>query len=273
MEHQAPEIHRSSLDHVCLQVKQLNLGALAGSGATGAGAILGVLQQALQPPSLETVASSIETLAALGALTVDEHLTPLGQHLASLPVGNVRIGKLLLYGVMFSCLRPMVCMAALVGEQSPFMSPSDKREEARAAKQKFAKGKSDHLTLLSVFEAWLVEKQRGSRASRAFCDENFLKESTLLLALGTTGQYLKALKEIGFVGRSCGNNLDSIDPTLNENKVSSSPSSSPLPQLSPSSLSSPPSSSSSSSSGQCACARCRALCGPVAKHYSGSILF
>lgn len=34
-------------------------------------------------------------------------LTPLGQHLAALPV-NVKIGKMLIFGAIFGCLDPVV---------------------------------------------------------------------------------------------------------------------------------------------------------------------
>ena len=49
-------------------------------------------------------------LREVGACDVDDEtpvLTPLGHHLAALPV-NVRIGKMLLFAAMFGCLEPIV---------------------------------------------------------------------------------------------------------------------------------------------------------------------
>ena len=40
-------------------------------------------------------------------------LTPLGQHLAALPV-NVRVGKMLVYGAMLGCLYPVVSYRILL---------------------------------------------------------------------------------------------------------------------------------------------------------------
>lgn len=47
-------------------------------------------------------------LRKIGACLLNEpKLTPLGQHLAALPV-NVKIGKMLIFGAIFGCLDPVV---------------------------------------------------------------------------------------------------------------------------------------------------------------------
>lgn len=47
-------------------------------------------------------------LRKIGACQLNEpKLTPLGQHLAALPV-NVKIGKMLIFGAIFGCLDPVV---------------------------------------------------------------------------------------------------------------------------------------------------------------------
>lgn len=61
-----------------------------------------------------------QRLQDLGALTADERLTPLGYHLASLPV-DVRIGKLMLFGAIFRCLDPALTIAASLAFKSPFV--------------------------------------------------------------------------------------------------------------------------------------------------------
>ena len=50
-------------------------------------------------------------------------LTPLGYHLAGLPV-DVRIGKLMLFGAIFRCLDPVLTIAASLSFRSPFVSIS-----------------------------------------------------------------------------------------------------------------------------------------------------
>ena len=56
------------------------------------------------------------------ALDSEERLTPLGHHLANLPV-NPRIGKIILFAAMFSCLSPVLTIASSLGFKEPFVIP------------------------------------------------------------------------------------------------------------------------------------------------------
>lgn len=82
-----------------------------------------VLSRLIEPPRTESLQASKLRLQDLGALTPDEKLTPLGYHLASLPV-DVRIGKLMLFGTIFRCLDPALTIAASLAFKSPFVSVS-----------------------------------------------------------------------------------------------------------------------------------------------------
>jgi len=106
------------------------------------------LGKAIQPPEAASVESALDTLRSVQALEGDgEELTSLGYHLASLPV-DVRIGKIIIYASLFNCLDPCLTIAATMAFKSPFVAPMDKRDEANAAKQEFAQGKSDALTII-----------------------------------------------------------------------------------------------------------------------------
>ena len=66
------------------------------------------LSKALDPPQLQVISNAMNVLRKIGACEPDEpKLTPLGQHLAALPV-NVKIGKMLIFGAIFGCLEPVV---------------------------------------------------------------------------------------------------------------------------------------------------------------------
>ena len=110
-----PEILRTPLDALCLQIKILRLGD-----------VREFLAQAIEPPPEGAIASALRSLAELDAIDASDELTPLGHHLAELPV-DARLGKMMLYGAMFSCLDPVLTIAAGVGFRSPFVSPMDKR--------------------------------------------------------------------------------------------------------------------------------------------------
>lgn len=74
----------------------------------------------VEPPATESLNAAKQRLRDLGALTTDEKLTPLGYHLACLPV-DVRIGKLMLFGAIFRCLDPALTIAASLAFKSPFV--------------------------------------------------------------------------------------------------------------------------------------------------------
>ena len=55
-------------------------------------------------------------------MDANEELTPLGYHLATLPV-DPRVGKIILFGAIFSCLDPVLTVASVLGFKDPFVSP------------------------------------------------------------------------------------------------------------------------------------------------------
>ncbi|XP_050211111.1 DExH-box ATP-dependent RNA helicase DExH7, chloroplastic isoform X2 [Mercurialis annua] len=79
--YQVPEMLRMPLVELCLQIKILSLGH-----------IKPFLSKALEPPKDEAMTSAISLLFEVGAVEGDEELTPLGHHLAKLPV-DLLIGK------------------------------------------------------------------------------------------------------------------------------------------------------------------------------------
>ena len=197
--HQLPELHRTALDHVCLQIKLLKL-----DKSLGRDGLQKLLSMCVQPPSPVAVSSAIASLQEAQALDSSQSLTPLGSHLARLPIDNVRIGKLLLLSSMFGCVTSMVRIAAILGGKPIFLSPFDAREEADRKKMEFARGagKSDAITMLRAFNGWVLAKEQGgNRAATEFAKSNYLSVSGLETASQLADTYLKGLEEIGFVGR------------------------------------------------------------------------
>ncbi|XP_030482340.2 DExH-box ATP-dependent RNA helicase DExH1 isoform X2 [Cannabis sativa] len=191
LQYQLPEILRTPLQELCLQIKSLQLGT-AGS----------FLAKALQPPDSLAVQNAIELLKTIGALDDREELTPLGRHLCTLPL-DPNIGKMLLMGSIFQCLNPALTIAAALAHRDPFVMPIERKEEADAAKRSFAGDScSDHIALLKAFEGWKEAKRNGN--DRAFCWENFLSPVTLQMMEDMRMQFLDLLAGIGFVDKSRG---------------------------------------------------------------------
>ncbi|OAY64612.1 ATP-dependent RNA helicase DHX36 [Ananas comosus] len=190
-QYQLPEILRTPLQELCLNIKSLQLGAVAS-----------FLAKALQPPDPLAVKNAIELLKTIGVLDDMEELTPLGRHLCTLPL-DPNIGKMLLMGCIFQCLGPALTIAAALAHRDPFVLPINRKEEADAAKRSFADDSySDHIALLKAFEAWKDAKRSGR--DRAFCWQNFLSPITLQMMDDMRNQFIDLLSDIGFVNKARG---------------------------------------------------------------------
>jgi len=136
-----PEIRRVPLEQLCLSVRAM--------GIKNVGGFLG---SALTPPESMAVDGAMDLLARMGCLDSDD-LTALGRHLSMIPA-DLRCGKLMVYGAMFGCLDPCVSIAAILTVKSPFVSPQEKRDEAKSARAKFSGNQGDLIGDLKAFEQW-----------------------------------------------------------------------------------------------------------------------
>ncbi|XP_058021031.1 putative ATP-dependent RNA helicase DHX57 [Ahaetulla prasina] len=190
LKHHLPEIQRVPLEQLCLRIKILEMFSTR--------KLHSVLSQFIEPPTAESINASKKRLQDIGALTSEEELTPLGHHLASLPV-DVRIGKLMLLGTIFRCLDPALTIAASRAHKSPFISPWDKREEAFKKKLEFSIGNSDYLALIQAYKRWRQSSKVSFQASSTFCRQNFLSENVLQEMARLKRQFTELLSDIGFV--------------------------------------------------------------------------
>ncbi|GAA6070933.1 ATP-dependent DNA/RNA helicase DHX36, partial [Tachysurus ichikawai] len=117
------------------------------------------------------------------ALDRSEELTPLGFHLARLPV-EPHIGKMILFGALLACLDPVLIIAASLSFKDPFSIPLGKEKIADQRRKVLSKNtKSDHLTVVNAFRGWEEAKRRGYRCEREYCWDNFLSANTLQVSL------------------------------------------------------------------------------------------
>eukprot|EP00052_Salpingoeca_macrocollata_P022794 m.199119 g.199119 ORF g.199119 m.199119 type:complete len:428 (+) comp21894_c0_seq1:135-1418(+) len=187
-EYQLPEMLRTPLEELCLQIKLLKLGAVAP-----------FIAKALQPADERAINNALSLLRTLGALTDDEQLTALGFHLATLPV-NPRIGKMILFAAIFGCLDPVLTIAASLSFRDPFVIPLNKQQEAdRVRKMLAADTKSDHLTFLRAFDGWMQARAAGRE--KDFCWQHFLSSNTLNMISHMKQQFAELLVDIGFVDK------------------------------------------------------------------------
>ncbi|XP_041849753.1 ATP-dependent DNA/RNA helicase DHX36 [Melanotaenia boesemani] len=199
--YQLPEIMRTPLEELCLQIKILKLGSISR-----------FLEKALDPPTEKAVNLAIKNLTDLNALDHTENLTALGFHLARLPV-EPHIGKLILFGALLGCLDPVLIIAASLSFKDPFFIPLGKEKMADMRRRTLSRNsKSDHLTIVNAFQGWEEAKRRGARYEREYCWDNFLSANTLQMLHNMKGQFAEHLMHAGFVSSK-----DPKDPKSNIN--------------------------------------------------------
>uniref|UniRef100_A0A8C3VEU2 ATP-dependent RNA helicase DHX29 n=1 Tax=Catagonus wagneri TaxID=51154 RepID=A0A8C3VEU2_9CETA len=188
MDYSVPEILRVPLEELCLHIMKCNLGSPED-----------FLSKALDPPQLQVISNAMHLLRKIGACELNEpKLTPLGQHLAALPV-NVKIGKMLIFGAIFGCLDPVATLAAVMTEKSPFTTPIGRKDEADLAKSALAMADSDHLTIYNAYLGWKKARQEGGyRSEIAYCRRNFLNRTSLLTLEDVKQELVKLVKAAGF---------------------------------------------------------------------------
>ncbi|XP_011046462.1 PREDICTED: ATP-dependent RNA helicase DHX36-like isoform X1 [Populus euphratica] len=192
-EYQLPELLRTPLNSLCLQIKSLQVGSIGE-----------FLSAALQPPESLAVQNAIGFLKMIGALDEKENLTNLGTYLTMLPV-DPKLGKMLIMGAIFHCFDPVLTIVSGLSVRDPFLLPQDKKDLAGTAKSRFsAKDYSDHMALVRAYEGWKEAEREGS--AYEYCWRNFLSAQTLQAIHSLRKQFSFILKDTGLVEEDASNN-------------------------------------------------------------------
>ncbi|GMP40991.1 hypothetical protein CsSME_00011248 [Camellia sinensis var. sinensis] len=192
-EYQLPELLRTPLNSLCLQIKSLQVGSIGD-----------FLSAALQPPESLAVQNAVDFLKMIGALDENENLTHLGGFLSMLPV-DPKLGKMLIMGAIFSCFDPILTIVAGLSVRDPFLLPQDKKDLAGTAKSRFsAKDYSDHMALVRAYEGWKDAEREGS--AYEYCWRNFLSAQTLQAIHSLRKQFSFILKGAGLLDADAGTN-------------------------------------------------------------------
>ena len=160
-----PEIRRSNLANVVLQLRSLGL----------------ELENFpfLQPPPHSAFRGAYKTLFELGALTADNssgHVTKLGREMTRLPM-DVALSAVLLRARDAGVLQPalIVCSALSIQDPRVIHSEEPERTRIRQLHRKFAGHKSDFLTFVCMWNAFCAEWDGKTwNKLRKFCDKNSL---------------------------------------------------------------------------------------------------
>ncbi len=179
-----PEIHRTNLASVVLQMASLQLGRPDRFPF-------------VEPPDSRLIRDGHETLRELGAIIDENELTGIGTDLARLPV-DPRIGRMILAGRDEGCLHDVLILAAGLSVQDPRDRPIEMQTQADAAHERFEHETSDFMSLLSVWHFYHDSIRPLSRSKRTkACRQNFLSERRLIEWSEVLSQLRTVAREMG----------------------------------------------------------------------------
>lgn len=157
----SPEITRTSLASIILQMKSLRLGNIDQFPF-------------VEPPDYRMIRDGYQTLHELGAIDEDNQLTPRGRDLARLPI-DPRLGTMILAGVHEGVADQVLVIAAALSLQDPRLRPHDQQTQADQLHARFADPQSDFVTYLNLWRLYTERKSRlSSGRLRRWCHDNFL---------------------------------------------------------------------------------------------------
>ena len=179
-----PEIQRTNLAAVILQMKALRLGELDAFPL-------------IDPPKPEAVREGYQTLFELGAIDAEQNLTEIGRSLSRLPV-DPRIGRMILAAIEEGCLHEVLIIAAALEVQDPRERPLEKQEAADKAHAQFVDEQSDFLSYLKIWDFYHKLKDTLSRNQlQKACRQNFLSLMRMREWLDVHRELLEIVREGG----------------------------------------------------------------------------
>ncbi|KAK3181557.1 Cyclin-dependent kinase catalytic subunit [Lecanicillium sp. MT-2017a] len=182
-----PEIQRTNLNGVVLQLKSLGINELLDF-------------EFMDPPPTEALIGALNQLFALQALNHKGELTKLGRQMAEFPADPM-LAKAVIAADKEGCVEEVLSIVSMLGEASAlFFRPKDKKIHADSARNRFTiKDGGDHVTLLNVWNQWV-----DSDYSPIWARENFLQQRSLTRARDVRDQLAKLCERVEVSPSTCG---------------------------------------------------------------------
>ncbi|KAF8936644.1 DEAH-box RNA helicase prp16 [Dissophora ornata] len=186
-----PEIQRTNLSTVVLQLKSLNVKNL-------------LAFDFMDPPPQDNLLNSMYQLWIQGALDNTGELTPMGKKMAVFPT-EPSLAKMLIVAVDMGCTAEIVTIVSMLSVPTVFYRPKERLEESDAAREKFFVPESDHLTLLNVYTQW---RSNGYRDD--WCLKHFVQPKAMRKAREVRSQLMDMMKSENMPYISCNTDWDVI---------------------------------------------------------------
>ena len=157
-----PEILRTHLAHVILQLFALNLGNIEAFPF-------------IQEPEKKRIQEGLQCLEEIGALTYKNkkhHLTHTGSKLARFPI-DPRIGRMILASSESGCLPEVLIITAALSIQDPRERPMEAQQAADQCHSAYQDPESDFMSFLNLWQH-LQEQNLSATKLRKYCKGKFL---------------------------------------------------------------------------------------------------
>ncbi|KAH6909263.1 ATP-dependent RNA helicase Prp43 [Coprinopsis sp. MPI-PUGE-AT-0042] len=183
-EQNPPEISRSSLSDVVLELAKLGIKDIAHFDY-------------MDPPAAETLMRALESLHYLGAIDDRGNLTPLGAMMAEYPL-DPQMAKTLIESSKYGCSSEILTIVAMLSVPPVFVRPHDRKYDADRAKAELSVREGDHLTLLNVYNLFLQ-----NRNSQQWTWTNYLSFRALTQAKNVRSQLKRIMDRHGLKEVAC----------------------------------------------------------------------
>jgi pre-mRNA-splicing factor ATP-dependent RNA helicase DHX15/PRP43 len=155
-----PEIMRSNLGSVVLQLKKLGIDDL-------------VHFDFMDAPAPETLMRALELLNYLEALNDEGELTKTGEIMAEFPL-DPQLCKMLIASSKYKCSDEVLTIVAMLSVPNVYIRPKDQKDRADEKRRQFEHDDGDHITLLKTFQAF-----KANHENPDWCYNNYLNIRSL----------------------------------------------------------------------------------------------
>lgn len=178
-----PEILRTNLSSVILQMSSMKLGSIDNFPF-------------VESPDSKFINDGYRTLQELAALDDKRQLTTLGKRLARLPI-DPRLGRMLLASADEGCVSEVLTIVSALSVQDPRERPFEKRQAADEQHAEFNTETSDFGAWLNLWHFVQVQKEELSNSQfRKMCKQRYLSALRIIEWVDVRRQLERLCKEL-----------------------------------------------------------------------------
>jgi ATP-dependent helicase HrpA len=197
----APEIQRTNLAAVILQMENLRLGHIDDFPF-------------VEPPEDRLINDGYKLLFELGAIDAQHKITRIGKHLGHFPI-DPKLARMLLQAKNENALREVLVIVSALATQDPRERPLDKQQAADEKHAAFIDKASDFIFYIKLWDAYHAEKkQLSANQLRKWCKKNFISWMRVREWIDTYNQIKQMLSNMKLTLNSTAASYDQIHQAL-----------------------------------------------------------